>query len=184
MAAALRVCAVEFVPWLVLCGFGLLRSAELYASGDKSPIAWEDLLWGQGVIRIRPETAKTARKRVAPLHPVLVRWLAPLRGVGPICGGVTPYARKRPETATLAQAAGLGSWPANVLRHSAISYRAAAVGLGLASMEAGNSESEARRSYNDAKTAADAEAWFGLTPEVVKRPWPVALPFPALVNSG
>jgi hypothetical protein len=88
-------------------------------------------------------------------------------------------------TAKLAQAIGRASWPANVLRHSAISYRAAAVGLGRASMEAGNSESEARRSYNDAKTAADAEIWFGLTPEAVGRAWPAAvLPFAAKVSGS
>lgn len=169
LAKALKACSPRFVPWLVLSAFGLLRSAELYATGDKSPLVWEDLLWERGIIRVRPETAKTGRKRVAPLHPVLVAWLKPLRADGAICSGHTPY--REGETARLAKAIGWESWPANVLRHSAISYRAAGVGLGLAAMEAGNSESEARRSYNDAKTGEDSALWFGLTPEKVGRKW-------------
>jgi hypothetical protein len=54
----------------------------------------------------------------------------------------------------------IGGWQRNALRHSFISYRAAQVGLGKAALEAGNSETEARRSYNDSKTEAEAGEWF------------------------
>jgi len=54
----------------------------------------------------------------------------------------------------------IGGWQQNALRHSFISNRAALVGLGKAAMEAGNSESEAKRSYNDAKTEKDAKEYF------------------------
>ena len=62
----------------------------------------------------------------------------------------------------------VGGWRSNALRDSYISYRAAKVGLGKTSMEAGNSEAEAKASYNDAKSEAEADEWFGLFPNVLK----------------
>lgn len=38
-------------------------------------------------------------------------------------------------------------------------------GVAQTAMEAGNSESEARKSYNDAKSEAEAEEWFSLKPD-------------------
>ena len=58
----------------------------------------------------------------------------------------------------------MGGWRRNALRHSFISYRAAQTGLSQTAMEAGNSESEARRSYNDAKGKDEADAWFAVVP--------------------
>jgi hypothetical protein len=57
-----------------------------------------------------------------------------------------------------------GGWKANALRHSFISFYAATEGLAKTAMIAGNSESEARKSYNDSKSPAEAKAWFGVVP--------------------
>ena len=63
----------------------------------------------------------------------------------------------------------VGGWKRNALRHSFISYRAAVpgVGIGQAAAEAGNSESQARKDYQDAKGADEAEEWFAMTREAV-----------------
>ena len=56
----------------------------------------------------------------------------------------------------------IGGWKANALRHSFISYRAAQVGLGKTAMEAGNSEGEAKRSYNSAMSEVEANLYFSI----------------------
>jgi hypothetical protein len=56
----------------------------------------------------------------------------------------------------------IGGWKPNARRHSYISYRAALIGLGRCAMEAGNSEGEAKRSYNDAMSEAEATLYFSI----------------------
>ena len=169
LATALSLVLPAHLPWLALSAFAGIRSEELtppHGSG-KSPLDWSDLLWEQGIIRIRPETSKTGRKRVLPMADALRLWLHSRRGIGPCCP-VSAHRGRHPETLRLATLLKRAVWPRNALRHSYISYRAALVGLGQAAMEAGNSESEARRSYNDAKTVADAEKWFSILPSNVE----------------
>lgn len=80
----------------------------------------------------------------------------------PVCQGHPPSRDlpviNRAVTTILGEA--VGGWKANALRHSFISYRAVQIGLSRTALEAGNSEAEARRSYHDAMTEADALAWF------------------------
>jgi predicted RNA-binding protein with PUA-like domain len=56
----------------------------------------------------------------------------------------------------------VGGWKRNALRHSFISYRAAVVGIAKAAAEAGNSESESRKSYQDAKSLDEGVRWFAV----------------------
>jgi len=156
----------QYLPWLALSAFAGLRTEEVIPQqgSDKSPLAWEDIHWDKGIIIIRPETAKTKHKRVIPMCPALVSLLKPLAGTGAIGPHLYP---SKPSThgsvsETTRLGALVGGWRRNALRHSFISYRATIVGLARTSMEAGNSESEARRSYNDAKSQADGESWFGV----------------------
>lgn len=97
-----------------------------------------------------------------PILPALAHWLKPhAKEKGRIVPDRAPHKIGKTFTSITAQLGELvGGWKPNALRHSFISYRAAIVGLGQTAMEAGNSESEARRSYNDAKTQAEAEDWF------------------------
>ena len=155
-----------YLPWLALAAFGGLRTEEVCPDkkSAKSPLAWEDVIFERDLIIVRPETAKTGHRRVIPLCASLRSILEPLRASGnigphlppscPPCGG------KQAETTRLGLV--VGGWKRNALRHSFISYRAAQVGLSQTAMEAGNSESEARRSYNDAKGRDEAEAWFSV----------------------
>lgn len=154
----------QYLPWLALAAFAGLRTEEIcpVKESGKSGVVWEDFQWDRDILIIRPETAKTGHRRIVPILPALKTILAPLQSIGAVGPKLPPhspqYGRKLAETTRLG--ALIGGWKRNALRHSFISYRAAVVGLAQTSMEAGNSESEARRSYNDAKSKADAEEWF------------------------
>jgi integrase len=170
MRTMLDACPADYLPWLVLSGFAGLRQEELIVdpSSDKSPLDWSDFHWDRGIIIVRPETAKTGDRRVIPILPVVRAWLhAGSLAEGRVCPVDPPYkARDASRPSTTAMLAELvGGWRTNALRHSFISYRAADVGLAQTAMEAGNSESEARRSYHDAQGKDAAKRWFTLVPK-------------------
>lgn len=158
----------EYLPWMALSAFAGLRAAEVCPSkeSNKPPLSWSDIHWDRGIIEVSPETSKTGRRRVIPILPALRAWLELCRD-RPISPAYPPhqpiYGRGTAETARLGKL--VGGWRKNALRHSFISYRAAVVGVAQAALEAGNSESESRRSYHDAKSADQAAAWFSVFPE-------------------
>jgi len=171
LAAMWAVCPESHRPWLALSALAGLRGEETYQEdplSGKDVVRWRDL--AGGILTIRPEVAKTGVRRVIPICPALAAFLAQERvrraaegDDTPICPGRPPSRDlpviNRAVTTILGNA--VGGWKVNALRHSFISYRAVQVGLARAALEAGNSEAEARRSYHDAMTEADAAAWFG-----------------------
>lgn len=163
-----RRIAPEYVPWMVLCSFSGLRSEEVCPDEDnpKAALLWNDFNWERKVIIVRPETAKMGFRRVIPISPVVEAWIKPLAKHEGLVGPKIPCYRIKigRDSLTAIFAAKIGGWKVNALRHSFISYRAAQVGLASTAMEAGNSEAEAKRSYNDAKSAQDAEDWFNVFP--------------------
>ena len=61
------------------------------------------------------------------------------------------------------------AWKHNALRHSFISYRVAHVqDVAKVSLEAGNSPRMVFSNYRELVRTADAEKWFGITPEAVE----------------
>lgn len=177
----LQACPESHLPWLVLSAFAGIRQEELYQpdhTSGKDVVKWKDIDLEEKTITIRPEVAKVGHRRILPIPPVLASWLARfVKGpnakefgpVDPVCGGCIPYRKPDAKSKTITGQLGavVGGWRINALRHSWISYRAVSVGLAQTAMEAGNSESEARRSYHDAKTKAEAKAWFSLSPSAV-----------------
>jgi len=164
LAILLGGASPKFLPWLACGAFAGIRTDEVYPlpGGEKSPLDWSDFDWPAKIIRIRPETDKNGHGRIVPILPALRAWLYPVRRKsGPLISCL-PSSGNEPETKRLGVL--IGGWKANALRHSFISYRAAEVGLAQTAMEAGNSESEARKSYNDSKSPAEAKAWFGVMP--------------------
>ena len=158
----------QYLPWLVLGAFAGIRTEEICPQhgSDKSPLMWEDFQWERNLILLRPETAKTGHRRVIPINAAIRAWL-PVQRTGRVGPHVHP---SKPSTAgakaeTTRLGALVGGWKRNALRHSFLSYRAAQVGIAQTAMEAGNSESEARRSYVDAMGADDAAAWFAVIPQ-------------------
>ncbi len=160
---------VRYRPWLALCALGGLRTEEVIPQqgSSKPPLTWEDIHFDRDIIIVRPETSKTGHRRVIQMSPALRSWLEPIAGTGVI--GPHLYPSKPSTHGSVCETTRLGEfiggWKRNALRHSFISYKAAVSGLAIASMEAGNSESEARRSYNDAKSRAEGEAWFSVFSE-------------------
>lgn len=153
----------EYLPWLALSAWAGLRTEEICpdAGSKKSPLLWSDFHWDRDLLIVRPETSKTGRRRVIPiLAPVAA--LLPQDRVGRVGPVLPPHAPARTgkQAETTRLGACLGGWRRNALRHSFLSYRAAIVGISQASQEAGNSESIARRVYEDAKGADEAAEWF------------------------
>jgi integrase len=172
MEILLQNISPKFLPWLVVSGFAGFRTDESFPlnTGEKSPLDWADFHWDRGIIIVRPETDKNGHRRVVPILPVLRHWLYPIRKKsGPLITA-SPSSGKYSETKRVGEF--IGGWKPNALRHSYISYRAAKVGLAKTAMECGNSESEAKKSYNDAKSESDADIWFsiGLSPKMEKNP--------------
>lgn len=155
----------EFRPWLVLSAWAGIRREELYPNrkSKKSALAWEDIDLSRKIITIRPEVSKTNERRIIPMCDALALVLAPLVRSERVTGQKTPTDSKNgviAETKRLGEL--VGGWKPNALRHSFVSYRCAQVGVGMAAMEAGNSEAETRRSYRDAKSEEEAAKWFAI----------------------
>jgi len=167
-----------FLAWLATGGFAGVRTDEIkpIAGSRKSPLDWKDFKWDRDLIIIRPETSKTGHRRVIPIQPVLRAWIYPIRKEsGPVHEEIAPTKTGRGKGAiaeTKRLGALVGGWRPNALRDSFISYRAAKVGLAKTAMEAGNSEAEAKASYNDAKGEDDADRWFGLLPKCYSKKRP------------
>lgn len=162
----------EYLPWLAAAAFGGFRLDEIspLPGGEKSPLDWSDFQWDRDIVIVRPETDKNGHRRVVPILPALRAHLFSLKATtGPVLAAPPPQKLGRgkgaiAETRRLGALVGEGGWRKNALRHSWISYRAAVVGLAQTAMEAGNSESQARRAYNDAKSKEEAAEWFSLRP--------------------
>ena len=170
--AELRVLLAEaseaYLTTFALQAYAGFRTEEIcpHHKSGKSGLAWEDFAWDRDLIIVRPEVAKTGRRRIVPILPALRVILWPLKGKGAIGPHLPPHTPpkggKQAETTRLGKL--LGGWRRNALRHSWVSYRAAIVGMSQTAMEAGNSESEARKSYDDAKGADEAKEWFSVLP--------------------
>lgn len=161
----------EYLPWLALSALAALRLKELYPAprSRKEALQWEHVDLERRLIIIPPEVSKTNERRITPICERLFRLLQPLaKQQGRITGKRRPADNNmrnpedRSETARLGSL--IGGWRKNALRHSAISYRCALVGISQAAMEAGNSETETKKSYLDAKPKAEALLWFGAEP--------------------
>lgn len=171
LAKMWTACPESHRPWLALSAWAGVRAEECYQEdplSDKDVIRWRDI--ARGHLEIRPEVAKTGVRRIIPLCTTLSAFLSEERmrrhgepDGSPVCPGRPPSRDlpiiNRAVTTILGEAVGC-RWKPNALRHSRISYRSAQVGISRAALEAGNSESEAKRSYHDAMTEADATAWF------------------------
>lgn len=160
----------HYLPWLVLAGFAGIRNEEMHPvpTSRKSRLLWSDIDLERGLITIRPETSKTGQRRIIEMQPNLQRYLQTCRPAeAPAVGHHKPPDKTRhgedAETKRLGKL--VGGWRRNALRDSFISYRAAQVGIARAALEAGNSESEAKKSYHDAKSQEEAGAWFSLKPK-------------------
>lgn len=179
LAVLLGAVGDEYLSWLSLSAWAGIRQEELCTTGKsrKDVLEWSDIVMNKRIIVVRPSVSKTGHKRVVPICDSLYAVLSACYGSGPVVPGVAPHRQRwtrkngklAQESETQRLGALVGGWRRNALRHSFISYRAAQVGLGQTALEAGNSEAEAKSSYLDATTEAEAAAWFLLPAAFQKR---------------
>lgn len=171
IARLLSAASPEFLPSLAIGAFAGLRSAEI------ERLHWSDVdLAGRHIV-IGASRAKTASRRVVPIHDNLAAWLAEYTDrKGKIWAGghdefydaqqVTAAAtavEADPEKGGKAQAA--VEWKSNGLRHSYASYRFAQIGdAGRVAGELGNSAAVVHKHYRELVKPADAERWFSVKP--------------------
>ena len=124
----------EILPAIAIGLFAGVRDAELHR------LAWTEINLESGMIEIKGSKAKSARRRLIPIRPVLLSWLKPLAQASgqiwpPGESGRRLHERARrmagfgqpgTETAEEREAGmALTPWPSNALRHSFASYHLA-----------------------------------------------------------
>lgn len=155
MAALVAAADGDFLPWLLLIGFGGLRREEL-AKGLK----WDAVNFERGCIIVPAAIAKTGNKRKIDMADNLAAWLAPYRGRSGAIFRIDPRKRMARVTVTSGVA-----WKRNGLRHSFGSYRMEATkNAGQVALEMGNSAAICMKHYHEVVHASDAETYWSITP--------------------
>jgi integrase len=155
------------LPYVVLCGFGFLRTAELVSMyANEEVLQWSDVLWDDGLIHVRPGVAKSTRResgdeRFIPLNDAAKSWLGPIRQESGDCvpHGAKKFGELWREMTDATKVVRID----NGLRHSAISYSLAANpehGVALTASWAGNSEATIRKHYRRLLKPEVGKAWF------------------------
>jgi integrase len=186
--AVLSGCDPEILPGVVLGMFCGLRKAEI------ERIQWSAVDLKQGQVTIGAGIAKTGSRRVCPVADCAKAWLAaharesgnvwPVdhtkardlwtlarvrAGYGPFFTDFPPARDAQLDPKTKARRKDLKPWPANALRHSAISYRVAQEkDLAKIAYESGNSPGIIRRHYNGLASPDAAKAFFAIMPTVAE----------------
>jgi integrase len=159
----------DLLPYVVLCGFCYMRTAELVRMYAKEQVLlWSDVHWKDGLIHVRPGVAKGTRRergdeRFVPLSDTAKEWLEPIRKTDGAC---VPFSakkfgelwRKLTNTAKVPRID-------NGLRHSAISYALAAdpeLGVVQVSRYAGNSEKTVKKHYLRLLKPEQGKKWFAV----------------------
>jgi integrase len=142
-----------FRPVLAMQAFAGLRCAEVLR------LDWNDVKFDCGHIQIGTVRNKTAAKRLAPIPPNLVRWLADARKSS---GNVFPYSRLNFDELQAGTAAAAEiEWHDDALRHSFISYRVAQTSdVPRVSLESGTSPGLIFKHYQTVVSEMDAREWF------------------------
>jgi integrase len=141
-----------------LCGLRVAEAARL---------RWSDVLWTEkgNFIRIGADTAKTSRRRLAPMPDGLAGYLRSIGQqegyvYGPGKGSVDSLQKA---TITFRKSLAGVSWGRNALRASALSYRLALTKDAAATaFDMGNSPAVLMREYRELTTAAQAKNWFSV----------------------
>jgi integrase len=169
---AARVNYPDFLPCLAIGAFAGLRSAEI------ERLEWQDIDLKARHIVVGASKAKTASRRIVPIHDNLAAWLADYADKhGKIWRDSSILFYKRQEAVAAAteveadEAKGIKAekrvqWKANALRHSYASYRfAQTADAGRVAGELGNSAAVVHRHYRELVTPSAAAAWFAVKPE-------------------
>lgn len=138
-------------PYLVMCLYAGIRPSEALR------LKWEDVCLKRKTITVNAAASKVRQRRVVPLPDCAVRMLARLqRESGPVSLSLITVRRWRRKVR-----AGMGGWPADILRHTAASYLLAwHQDAGKVATWLGNSPAILLTHYNGMATREDAELFF------------------------
>ena len=183
-ATLLSCCHPSILPGVVLGMFCGLRQAEI------SRMDWRNVDLASGIVTVGADVAKTAARRTVEISDCAKRWLAPFArksgkvwpegeearnlwnlsrikaGFGPFFSTRAAVNEAQTDPATGDTLKDLREWPANALRHSAISYRLAMTrDLPRVATEAGNSPSIVQRHYAEIVKPDEAKKFFAIFPD-------------------
>lgn len=157
LARLFAVAKEDMIPFLALGAFAGLRTAEIQR------LDWAALKLERGFVEVGADKAKTKSRRLVPVLPALKAWLEPIRKTS---GPVVPFANVAKQIGWIARDSKV-AWKHNGLRHSFVSYRLASTqSPEQTAFEAGNSPAMVFKHYRELVTPKEAEAWFGVLPEV------------------
>jgi integrase len=159
LAKLLKKAAPVHQLFFALASFTGIRSAELLR------LEWSEINFEKGHIEVKARKAKTATRRLVPIQPNLVQWLAPYHGrTGKL------FRSRRTVDAAIAFAKGQGvAWSSNILRHSYATYRLSITpNAAQVALEMGNSPAKLFTNYRELDRENYAPAWFAIAPKQPK----------------
>ena len=145
----------ELLAYHAIGLFAGLRVQEI------TKLDWQQINFESGFIDVTRGIAKTRTRRHAPLTDNLRAWLQPIAKLsGPIVSGSL---RRRCRAARTD--AGITTWQENILRHSFVSYRLAALGdSARVALEAGHDQKVLFNHYLNVVTPKQGEQYFQIRP--------------------
>jgi len=187
-ATLLSSCPSDILSGVVLAMFCGLRAAEI------ERLQWQAVDLVQGIVTIGAGVAKTNSRRVCAIPENARAWLAPYAqesgnvwmsdhtkardlwtlarvrtGYGPFFTDWKEVEKLQTDPKTKKPRKDLKPWPANALRHSAISYRVALEkDLAKIAYESGNSPGIIQRHYNGLASPQAAKQFFAIMPTVAE----------------
>lgn len=154
----LRVATRKTLPAFVLGGFSGMRQAEICR------LDWSAIDFERKYITVNADIAKTARRRLVPLHDAAAAWLEP---IAKLSGLVIEYSSPVNLSIMMRpvwKAAGIKNTQ-NCLRHSGATYGLAATGnAAQTALDLGTSVQMLMQHYRELVTKEDAETWFAIFP--------------------
>jgi len=150
----------RWVPYFALCLFAGIRPGV--PDGEITKLKPEDVNLDTGIIHISAEVSKVREPRKITIQPNLAVWLRtyPLSKFPIVVGNFQKRRAGFKDRFNLTH---------DVLRHTFISMFVAKFrSIGEAALQAGNSESIIRKHYLDLKSQTEAEAFYGIVPQLAQ----------------
>jgi integrase len=142
---------------LNICRILAIRYFAGLRTEEAKRLSEEEIKIERGFIEVTAAKAKTRRRRLVTIQPNLKAWLS--------IGGELPVTDFHTRMARVSKLAGV-EWPANVARHSFVSYHLAKFqNAGKTALEAGHSEQMLFQHYREIVTPEEAERFFGIFPD-------------------
>jgi integrase len=158
LQAMLNAAPFELVPMLAIGAFAGVRHAEMLR------LRWSDLDIKRGLLTVEKDKAKTQRRRVIVMEPILRAWLSPyVDQTGPIWSS-----SRRFNFVALRLAKSLDiEWKCNGLRHSYGSYHYAKYrSADRTAADMGNSPTVIFKHYRELVAPEEADRFFKIFPPV------------------